>query len=432
MLARFLTLVVLSQLLVSTAAAGNLSTLSTFSARYLSHLNRHATTDLDAGAYNLAGQAFGHQGFSAMLANQTWFRLERLSYRPDADSERTNYDATNGIPAIPSFNLTYNHGDWGIYFMGGVPAGGGATFAEGHPLYPQFEGLALEVAREMAPTMNVPPEAITDVKAQNGGVVVAKAMVIGLTLGTYFKVTDYLSLGWGIRYIDGRYSYEAEGVYDIINEDLGVLLEFPAIVDSVHNAHGFGFMMGMHLQPTEDLNLGFQFQTNTALEYFYDTAQDNTGLFPDGDSIRKDIPPIMAMGASYQLTPDFQIASSWTLYFNRLSDQGRDSEGRKNIRNYRTGFEGGLGLEYRVFDDLLLRTGFLFNRSSHTPEALSSLTWSFDHFVVGAGLTWEALDWLDVTIGASQMMPNGGLSLDESIDFLVRRTAMAIELGIYL
>ena len=100
----------------------------------------------------------------------------------------------------------------------------------------------------------------------------------------------------------------------------------------------------------------------------------------------------------------------------------------ENIRNYRTGFEGGLSLEYRVLDDLLLRTGFLFNRSSHTPEALSSSPGPLIILSV-AGLTWEALDWLDVTIGASQMMPNGGLSLDESINFLVRRTAMAIELG---
>ena len=99
-----------------------------------------------------------------MLANQTWTRLERLSYRPDAESERTDYDANNGILAIPSFNINYNHGDWGVYFMGGVPGGGGATFADGHPLYFEYEGLALEVARELAPTLNVPPEAVTDVK----------------------------------------------------------------------------------------------------------------------------------------------------------------------------------------------------------------------------------------------------------------------------
>ena len=432
MLARLLAFVLLSQLLVSTAFAGNLSTLSTFSARYLSHLNRNATTNLDAGFYNLAGQAFGHEGFSLMVANQTWIRLERLSFRADPDAERINYDATNGIPAIPSFNLNYNHGDWGVYFAGGVPGGGGATFAEGHPLYQQFEGLALEVARDLAPTMNVPSEAITDVKAQDGGVVVAKAMIIGLTLGGYYQLSDHISLGAGVRYIDGQYSYRADGIYDIINEDLGVLMEYPAVVDSVHNAHGFGYMVGMHLQPLPELNLAIQYQSNTGLKYIYDTAEDSTGLFPDGDGIRKDIPPILAMGLSYQLTDNFQLASSWTIYFNTFSKQGMAADGTKNTENYRTGFEGGLGLEYRAFEDFLFRTGFIYNRASHKLEALSSLTWSFDHFVLGAGLTWECLDWMDVTLGIAQMMPNGGLNQDESIDFLVRRTAMAIELGFYL
>ena len=432
MLVRTLTFILLSQLLVSTALAGNLSTLSTFSARYLSHLNRNATTDVDGGAYNLAGQAFGHEGFSMMLANQTWIRLERLSFRADPDSERINYDATNGIPAIPSFNLNYNHGDWGVYFMGGVPGGGGATFADGHPLYEQFEGLALGVARDLAPTMNVPPEAITDVQAQDGGVVVAKAMVIGLTWGGYYKVTDYLSVGAGVRYIDGQYSYRADGIYDIINEDLGVLMEYPAVVDSVHTAHGFGYMVGMHLQPTKDLSFALQYQSNTALKYVYDTAEDSTGLFPDGGGIRKDIPPTLATGLSYQLTDDFQISSSWTIYFNTFSKQGLNDQGQKNTDGYRTGYEGGLGLEYRVLEPLKIRAGFLFNRASHKLEALSSLSWSFDHFVVGAGLTWECLDWLDLTVGVAQMMPNGGLSQDESIDFLVRRTAMAVELGFYL
>ena len=258
-------------------------------------------------------------------------------------------------------------------------------------------------------------------------------MVIGLTLGGYYKLTDYLSLGAGVRYIDGQYSYNAEGTYgDIINEDLGVLLEYPAVVDSVHNAHGFGYMVGMHLQPLDGLDLAFQYQSNTKLKYIYDTAEDSTGLFPDGDGIRKDIPPIMAMGLSYQLSDDFQIASSWTIYLNTFSKQGRDANGLRNTDNYRTGFEAGLGLEYRVIEDLKLRAGFLFNRSSHKIDALSSLTWSFDHFVLGTGLTWECLDWLDVTFGIAQMMPNGGLNREESIDFLVRRMAIAIELGIYL
>ena len=431
MISRLFVFVLMASLTSTPALAGSLSSLTAYSARYFGSLNRHASIDADAGPYNLAGQAFGRKGFSVMAANQTWFRLERLSFRATPDLERTNYDATNGVPAIPTLNINYNHGDWGVYFYGGVPAGGGADFKTGHPLYVEFEDLALDVARQLAVDLDIPPEAITDVKAQEGGRVTATAMIIGLTFGGYYKPTDWLSIGAAVRYVDGQYTYTANNTYDIINEDLGVLQEYPAVVDTVHNASGVGFMLGMHIQPTPELNIGLQYQSNTKLKYIFSTAEDSTGLYPDGDGIRKDIPPVLAMGVSYDLTENLQVASSWAIYFNKFSKQGPNAAGGKNTDNYRNGWEGGLGIEYRVIKPLTLRTGFLFNRAAHTQQALSSLAWSFDHFMVGTGLTWHCLDWMDFTTGFSQMIPNGGLNEDESIDFYVRRTALAVELDFY-
>lgn len=431
MTSRLFAFVLLASLTSTTALAGSLSSLTAYSARYFGNLNRHASTDADAGPYNLAGQAFGRQGLSIMSSNQSWLRLERLSFRETPDSERTHYDATNGVPSIPTLNINYNHGDWGLYFFGGVPAGGGADFKTGHPLYVEFEDLALDVARQLAADLDIPPEAITDVKAQDGGRVTAKAMIFGLTFGGYYKPTDWLAIGAAVRYVEGQYTYTASSTYDIINEDLGVLQEYPAVVNTVHNATGVSFMVGMHLQPTEDLNIGLQFQSNTKLKYIFSTAQDSTGLYPDGGGVRKDIPPLLGMGVSYQLTDDLQVSSSWAIYFNKLSKQGMNAAGQKNTENYRNGWEGGLGIEYRVIQALTLRTGFLFNRAAHTQQALSSLSWSFDHFLVGTGLTWHCVDWMDLTMGFSQMLPNGGLNESESIEFYVRRTALALELDFY-
>lgn len=431
MICRLFAFVLLATLTSTAALAGSLSTLTAYSARYFGSLNRHASIDADAGPYNLAGQAFGRQGLSIMTANQSWLRLERLSFRETPDSDRTNYDATNGVPSIPTLNINYNHGDWGLYFYGGVPAGGGADFKTGHPLYIEFEDLALDVARQLAADLDIPPEAITDVKAQDGGRVTAKAMIFGLTFGGYYKPTDWLSIGAAVRYVEGQYTYTASSTYDIINEDLGVLQEYPAVVNTVHNATGAGFMVGMHLQPTKELNIGLQFQSNTKLKYIFSTAQDSTGLYPDGGGVRKDIPPLLSMGVSYQLTDDLQVSSSWAIYFNKLSKQGMNAAGQKNTDNYRNGWEGGLGIEYRVIQPLTLRTGFLFNRAAHTQQALSSLTWSFDHFLVGTGLTWHCVDWVDFTMGFSQMLPNGGLNESESIEFYVSRTALALELDFY-
>lgn len=434
MIQRLFTFVLFSLVCSSTAHAGSMSSLSNFSARYLGHLNRHATTDIDAGAYNLAGLGFGHPGFSVMIANQSVLRLERLSYREDASEERIDYDATKGVPVIPSLILNYNQGNWGFYAFAGIPAGGGATFDIGHPIFSEFETEAFEFAQQQLIEQGQDPDLIYKVEALDGGSVIAKALVIGATLGGYYKPTDWLSIGVGIRYINGKYSYLANGTYIPHNEHLGPLEVYSqeANVDTVHRAQGFGAVVGMHLQPLEGLDIGIQFHTNTKMKYTYETTSDPTGLFPDGGGRRKDIAPILGMGVGYAITDDLHIASSWTVYLNKFAKLGPTAEGGKSIDNYRTGWEGGLGVEYRVIDSLILRTGFLFSRSAHTEKALSSLTWSFDHVMVGGGLTWLITDWVDLTVGVAQMLPHGGLNESETIDFLVHRTPIGIELGFYL
>ena len=140
---------------------------------------------------------------------------------------------------------------------------------------------------------------------------------------------------------------------------------------------------------------------------------------------------MMGLGVHYRLTPTLSLASAWTVYFNTLSKQGRTSNGQKNVERYQTGWEGGLGLDYQVVDNVVLRTGFLFNRAAHTQAALTSLTWSFDHVMVGGGLTWTCADWLELTVGGAHMLANGGLNGDEYIEYLVERSAFGLELGFY-
>lgn len=434
MFLRFVIIVIASILFCQHAAAGSMTTLSNLSARYLGHLNRHATTEVDAGAYNLAGQAFGPTGFSMMATNQTWFRLERLSYRESPEMDRTNYDATNGVPSIPSFIANYNHGTWGVYAFMGIPAGGGAAFENGHPLFNEYEDEAFHYAQSQLVEQEMNPDLIYKVEAREGGSVTAKAMVIGVTVGGYYKLADWLSVGAGVRYINGKYTYLAHGIYDPYNIDLGILEDFSAEanVNTIHRAQGIAAVLGLHAQPMDGLNLGLQFHGNTKLKYTYETIEDPTGLYPNGGSRRKDLAPILGMGVSYDVTDKFQLASSWTIYFNSLSKIGPTADGGKAIDHYQTGWEGGLGAHYQLLESLTLRGGFQFNHSAHTPSALSSLTWSFDHVMVGAGVTWTLSDWLDATLGVAQLMPNGGLNADESIEFLVRRTGVGIEFGFYL
>lgn len=43
----------------------------------------------------------------------------------------------------------------------------------------------------------------------------------------------------------------------------------------------------------------------------------------------------------------------------------------------------------------------------------------------------DLLGWMELTAGVAQMLPNGGSNADESIEFLVERTVLGLEVGFY-
>ena len=93
-------LVILSQL--GTAQAGNIGTLTNFSAHYLRTLSRAASTDLDAAHYNMAGLAHTEDGFGINLTHVTWFRLDRLNY------DGQSYETRKWPQEFPGYNPAEN------------------------------------------------------------------------------------------------------------------------------------------------------------------------------------------------------------------------------------------------------------------------------------------------------------------------------------
>ena len=407
---------------LGTAQAGNIGTLTNFSAHYLRTLSRAASTDLDAAHYNVAGLAHTADGFGINLTHMTWFRLDRLNY------QGTSYATRKPSPIVPAASVSWKHGSYGFFANIGIPAGGGATFNDGHPLFDEYEETILSIAREQTGYEFIDRAEPTDPW------VVAKSLNIGSTLGAWYRVTDHLSIAAAVRHLDATLSYAGGADYEFFGEIFGEapLAEQDVAVDTVHRGSGIGQTYGLHYAPTEDLDIGVQLETLTPIELTYNTVRDDTGLYPDGTKRRRDLPPKLSFGTTWAATPGFRTGFSINYYFNEMVDFGPKDTGGRVADDFVNGYEVSSFVEYQLTDSIAVSTGYLYNRAGHTTRALTSLSWTLNHQVFGTGLTWQVNQSVDLTLGASFALYGKAKNLDETIEYVLWRQSNGLTASIKL
>ena len=106
------------------------------------------------------------------------------------------------------------------------------------------------------------------------------------------------------------------------------------------------------------LNIGMRYEMLTTLELTNATTVDGTGLYPDGEVVRADMPAMLITGASYQVMPQLKLEGSFHYYFDKDADYGYDAGQDLVIIN--SALEYGLSAEYYVMPEkLLVSAGWL-------------------------------------------------------------------------
>ena len=416
-------LIVVVLMYLAPVQAGNIGTLTIFSAQYLRTLSRAASTDLDAAHYNIAGLAHTDNGFGFNYTHMTWFRLDRLNF----DGE--TYETRKPSPIVPALSMSWKHDSFGLFVNAGIPAGGGASFMEGHPLFKEYEETILDIART-----DFGYEFVDRAEPVDPWVI-AKSLTIGTSFGGWLQITDMISVAAAIRHVDATLSYEGGATYKLYAEIFGEapVAEEDVAVDTVHRGSGIGSTFGVHIKPTETLDIGLQFETLTPIELTYNTARDDTGLYPDGTKRRRDLPPKLSLGITYAVSPDLRIGCSANYYFNEMVDFGTKASTNTPVADdFVNGSEISGFVEYQLTPTLVVSSGYLHNRAGHTQEALTSLSWTLNHNIIGGGLTWSTTDWLDLSLGASFAMYAPATNKDETIEYVLWRQSNGITASIKL
>ncbi len=203
-------------------------------------------------------------------------------------------------------------------------------------------------------------------------------------------------------------------------------------VDVEQTGSGFAPIIGVNISPTNKLNIGLKYEFKTELELENNTTKDfiidydpvndiATGMFPDGEKIRNDMPAMFAAGFDYKITDKLSVASGFHMYFDKNANYGKKLNGVYVDNDEvidRNSTEFALGLEYSVSEKLLLSIGYLNTQTGVTEDYQTDLSYSNHSNSIGLGGAYAINPGINLNLGVGYTIYNDARKIYSATDAL--------------
>lgn len=369
-------------LFVSPVMAGGIINKSNLSSDYFRSLTRNAATDAaDIIAYNPAGVMKLANGFYTKV-DAMYITKDYTNTVPDVNpvtfAGEDGYFMSDEPSIVPGLFTVYKKDKWAGFFAVTIPGGGGEVeFANGSA-YTSLIGLNFG-------TLN---PAFTGIDSHY---IEGNSFDIGYTLGAAVEVNDVFSFAGGLRYINATQEFKG----NIVLTTPGPTVRYD--VDIEREATGLGFFVGANIAPTEKLNMGFLYMTNTPLEFDATTTDTSPGAaistqagWANGTSRREDLPGLLGFGIAYKCDFGIRTELAYTLYLESDAELSSASGRWDNAGN---SYDLGLSLEYDFNPQWKVSLGYMITRlKDMDPEELLPLAPELDANTIGFGVVYQPND----------------------------------------
>ena len=359
-----------SLLLSSVSFGASIDLIQNYSAEYGGNPAQQGAINYGSTVYfNPAGLSQLEQGTYFVGGVQLASGKQTMT---DADYNNKGFD-TDLFSPIPNFAV-YKVVDDGAYFwtLGAYAGGAALEYEDGIPLPTIGEVLGdklsskpdlLPLLPQLKPLLSTNMNDVltgTNVKGSN--------QYIQTTIGRTWKVDEKLSTSFGVKAVYGMRNLKAKTSFkDGLSLPIGsgIPLDGSASIDSERTGYGFGFQLGLNYKATDKLNLGLRYDSRVRMDFKTEADIKDTssalgmkdiisngllGIYPaykDGLKTRRDLPAILALGASYKVTNRWTTFIGGNYYFNE--DAKMDRIGNDPGRyDYDNGWEISLGSEYWI------------------------------------------------------------------------------------
>jgi long-subunit fatty acid transport protein len=151
-------------------------------------------------------------------------------------------------------------------------------------------------------------------------------------------------------------------------------------VDCKQTGWGVTPILGLDVHPIDNLLIGLKYEFGTKLNVTNATKVDNTGLFPDGEVNRNDIPALLTVGVQYTLDK-LKISGGYHHFYD--TDAKLPDDRQLTIANGINEFL--LGAEYAINDRWLVSAGGQLTRSGVTDDYQKDMSYSLNSVSFGVG-----------------------------------------------
>lgn len=185
-------------------------------------------------------------------------------------------------------------------------------------------------------------------------------------------------------------------------------------MDSTRRAWGYGFQLGANYKFNDKLNLAARYDSRVKMNFkarghenqLATSALVGTNLgfstfYPQyipGTKTRRDLPAILALGASYQATDKWLLSTAGNFYFNRHAKMDRVTDAHGHTHgHYKNGWELALGTEYKLNDKFTLLGSVNYAYTGAPKNSYSDVEYAINSTTLGAGLRYQYDETLAIT-----------------------------------
>jgi long-chain fatty acid transport protein len=379
--------------------AGGIENKHNYSAEYIRTLNRNAATDsADAVVYNPAGVVKMEDGFYVNLSGQYAFK----DYSNTVGG--TEYDSDEP-DIVPSLFALYRKDERAVYAAFTIPAGGGSVD------YTDGMATTLNLAQQIIAGSNFLSQIGFGADVYDGTIadmdLEGESFHYGITFGGAVDVNDWLSVSAGLRYIDAN--REFEGSATLNRTAFGTAADVPQTyrVKYEETDDGWGGILGVNISPTEKLNIGIRYETETSLDLKTDEKTDDlngsplmpNGVVTDGAKRERDLPALIGLGVSHQCTDRFRSEVNFTYYLNDAANWDDDPVTAGDETDKDNGYDLGIAFEYLLMPDLKVSIGYMYTNTGIDDDDMLMAAPELDAHTIAGGFAYEVMPGLNFNFG---------------------------------
>ena len=446
-------LVILSLLASANAFAGSIDYLAQQDAEYFAHPAMIGKVGVSGAYYNPAGTVFLEDGLYVQLNSQTLFKTYEMDTKENFGG--LSHESDHPSAFVPSIQIVKKEGDRSYFLHAGAAAGGGAVKYENGISAFEVIGQGIEdslnlgiwnalptnIQESLNKNPSLKPNILNaNVDYLNGSTVNGSSYYINTTFGMAQKINSKFSVAGGLRFmyamreLNGTASYNLDLAGNQTDSERTENIRVD--IDSERTGWGVGGVIGFHYQPTEKLNIGFKYETEVELNLDADGKLDTTktgdfngslGNKVDGGIVnnidgnleahpviaewleddRRNLPAMMALGVSYELTDRITLLTSGNYYF--IKDANRNG----CYDNYDNGYEISVGVDYKLNDKWTLMAGYQYTDTGANENTYKDTDYALDADMYGVGVKYTPDETKEFIVSYAYVDYKNGTAVNE-------------------